>query len=73
VSFFYAFHVHVWTEHARTYAPPMDLARPRVVKVRNLPATALHGVTTFVFRCADPTCGAMKTVQALGQAVYVAP
>lgn len=62
-------HAHSWVEYARTYSPPGSGTFERFHGDPRTIDRMIHGVTTFVFRCGDTSCGALKTVEALGQAV----
>jgi hypothetical protein len=52
--------VHVGT----TYAPPA--AEHSLYYAENRDA-ALHGVTTFLWKCSDPECSYTKKVECLGK------
>lgn len=55
-------------EYARTYAAPATNVGE--LSASGIPGTlskALHGVTTFVFKCRDMNCGELKKIEALGK------
>lgn len=56
-------HQHVWVEHARTVTSPtmQDISGSTEYVER-----MLSGVTTFIFRCREERCGALKKIEALG-------
>jgi len=68
----FGLHKHRYKLEAVTYAPPTGLAGnikgdgPDVIA---LIERCKFGLTTFVWRCQDESCGDFETVEALGQRV----
>jgi hypothetical protein len=65
------FHKHSFALVAKTYSQPQvstgtvwgDSSYNLSPSVERL----IHGCTTFVWKCSDPNCGAVKTIVALGK------
>ena len=59
-------HVHNYVFEVETFAPPCrDLSGEFKVSEDAL-ERMLHGVTTRIYHCTDPSCGDLKKVEALG-------
>lgn len=72
-------HYHKWEEHSRTFARPIDFQHVRelcidfnndnMFECQELIERLSLGITTFMFRCTDPDCGALRQEQCLGEVV----
>lgn len=62
-------HRHCLELVAETYAPPLKNADDVFLEDEEVLERAVHGCTTFLWKCADMTCSYTKTVVMLGKKI----
>jgi hypothetical protein len=66
------FHIHKWELVGKTYSPPrtrFDVANVSTPAALETVERLASGCTTFVWKCSDPECDAIKQSVALGKEV----
>jgi hypothetical protein len=65
------FHKHKWILVSKTYAPPPSIPSWRSVTIDNWRYKLFMGCTTYLWKCSDEKCDAIRKEECLGKEIEI--